>query len=148
MTGCFRSSDTALRDIQQNGHQTHIHQLEINHFSFQVLTLLSVSDGRSLVRQHSSTLISASYLSSFKFWSPSSRSLKRKRGGSGGTSLSCCSILRVEMSKITPLLLLLLLLTALVWSRAEVELEEGEENSEGAEGEITAGNEEKCWEER
>ena len=52
------------------------------------------------------------------------------------------------MSKITPLLLLLLLLTALVWSRAEVELEEGEENSEGAEGEITAENEEKCWEER
>lgn len=44
-----------------------------------------------------------SYLSSFwKVWSPS-RSLKRKRGGSGGTSLSCCSILRVEMSKMTPL---------------------------------------------
>lgn len=44
-----------------------------------------------------------SYLSSFwKVWSPS-RSLKRKRGGSGGTSLSCSSILRVEMSKMTPL---------------------------------------------
>lgn len=105
-----------------------------NHFSFKVLTLLSISDGRSLFKQHSSTLISASYLSSFKLWSPSSRSLKRKRGGSGGTSLSCCSILRVEMSRITPLLLLLL--TVLVWSRADEELEEGEENSEGAEGKL------------
>lgn len=58
------------------------------------------------------------YLSSFwKPWSPRSRSLKRKRGGSGGTSLSCCSILRAEMSRTTPLWLL--------WG-AEEELEEGQ----------------------
>lgn len=85
------------------------------------------------VKQHLSTHllwftislhVFAAYLSSFwKVWSPSSRSLKRKRGGSGGTSLSTCSILRVEMSKITPLLLLL------DWSGAGAELEEGEERS-------------------
>ncbi|KAG7272783.1 hypothetical protein CRUP_017837 [Coryphaenoides rupestris] len=41
------------------------------------------------------------YLSSFwKPWSPSRKSLKRKRGGRGGTSLS-----RVEVSKMSPLLL-------------------------------------------
>lgn len=52
----------------------------------------------------SPSVLAAAYLSSFwKVWSPRSRSLKRKRGGSGGTSLSCCSILRVEMSKMTPL---------------------------------------------
>lgn len=89
------------------------------------------------VKQHCSTYVpwvslhvhAAAYLSSFwKLWSPSSRSLKRKRGGSGGTSLSCCSILSVEMSKITPLLLML------VWSGAGEELEEGKENSKEAEG--------------
>ena len=70
---------------------------------------------------------SAAHLSSFwKLWSPSSRSRKRKRGGSGGTSLSSCSILRVEMSKTTPLLL--------VRRRVGRELEEGEEKSEQAEG--------------
>lgn len=68
------------------------------------------------------------YLSSFwKVWSPSSRSLKRKRGGSGGTSLSCCSILRLEMSKTTPL-----------WSERDASagkaLEEGEKKSSGGEG--------------
>lgn len=74
----------------------------------------------------------AAYLSSFgKFWSPSSRSLKRKRGGSGGTSLSSCSIFRAEMSKITPLLLL----PRLVWSGAAEELEEWEEKSKMTEGE-------------
>lgn len=72
----------------------------------------------------------AAYLSSFwKLWSPRSRSLKRKRGGSGGTSLSCCSILRVEMSKITPLWLML------VWSGAGEELEtKRDENSKEGEG--------------
>lgn len=70
----------------------------------------------------------AAYLSSFwNVWSPRSRSLKRKRGGSGGTSLSCCSILRVEMSKITPLLLL-------VEVGAGEELEEGDENSKEEKG--------------
>lgn len=52
----------------------------------------------------SPSLLADAYLSSFwKVWSPRRRSRKRKRGGSGGTSLSCCSILRVEMSKMTPL---------------------------------------------
>lgn len=74
----------------------------------------------------SPSLLTAAYLSSFwKVWSPRSRSLKRKRGGSGGTSLSCCSILRVEMSKMTPLR------SARVASTGEALEEGGEEDGEG-----------------
>lgn len=82
----------------------------------------------------------AAYLSSFwKLWSPRSRSLKRKRGGSGGTSLSCCSILRVEMSKITPLRLVL------VWSGAAEELGEGDERKQSrSRKEVRWEEEEKC----
>ncbi|KAJ8377632.1 hypothetical protein AAFF_G00255410, partial [Aldrovandia affinis] len=54
----------------------------------------------------------AQYLSSFwKDWSPSSKSRNRYRGGSGGTSESTSVILSAEISRITPVLLLLFFCT-------------------------------------